>query len=41
MVMVACDSNAALDRMREAVASAKGVATATTHLVLDTPFARE
>ncbi|HZH51250.1 MAG TPA: Lrp/AsnC family transcriptional regulator [Microvirga sp.] len=41
MVMVACESNAALDRVRDAVAAAPGVATATTHIVLDTPLARE
>jgi DNA-binding Lrp family transcriptional regulator len=41
MVMVACDSNAALDRIRDAVAAAPGVATATTHIVLDTPLSRD
>ncbi|MBZ6078123.1 Lrp/AsnC family transcriptional regulator [Microvirga puerhi] len=40
MVMVACDSNAALDRIRDAVGSVQGVATATTHVVLGTPLAR-
>jgi DNA-binding Lrp family transcriptional regulator len=41
MVMVACNSNAALDRIRDAVAAAPGVATAITHIVLGTPLARE
>ncbi|RDI59143.1 Lrp/AsnC family transcriptional regulator [Microvirga subterranea] len=41
MVMVACASNADLDRIRDAVAATPGVATATTHIVLDTPLARD
>ena len=41
MVTVSCDSNAALDRIRDAVAAAPGVASATTHIVLDTPLSRE
>lgn len=41
MVMVSCDSNAALDRIRDAVASVQGVATATTHVILGTPWAKE
>ncbi len=41
MVMVSCASNAALDRIRDAVAATPGVATATTHLVLGTPLARD
>ncbi|WP_246179514.1 Lrp/AsnC family transcriptional regulator [Microvirga thermotolerans] len=40
MVMVACDSHATLDRIRDAVASVRGVATATTHIVLATPLGR-
>jgi hypothetical protein len=40
MVMVSCDSNATLDRVRDAVASVQGVATATTHVILGTPWAR-
>lgn len=41
MVMVSCETNAALDRIRDTVASIQGVATATTHIVLSTPWARE
>ncbi len=41
MVNVVCDSNAALSRIREIVASVPGVATATTHIVLDTEWSRE
>ncbi|MCB5173726.1 MULTISPECIES: Lrp/AsnC family transcriptional regulator [Microvirga] len=41
MVMVSCDSNATLDRIRDAVAAVQGVATATTHIVLATPWARD
>ncbi len=41
MVMVSCASNAALDRIRDAVAVTPGVATATTHIVLGTPLARD
>ena len=41
MVNVVCDSNAALSRVREIVASVPGVATATTHIVLATEWARE
>lgn len=40
MVMVACDTNATLERIRDAVAAVQGVATATTHIVLGTPLAR-
>ncbi|WP_134496380.1 Lrp/AsnC family transcriptional regulator [Microvirga pakistanensis] len=41
MVMVACDSNATLNSIRDAVAAVKGVATATTHIVLATEWSRE
>jgi Lrp/AsnC family leucine-responsive transcriptional regulator len=41
MVNVACDSNATLNRIRDIVASVRGVATATTHIVLATEWARE
>ncbi len=41
MVNVVCDSNATLSRVREIVASVPGVATATTHIVLSTEWARE
>jgi DNA-binding Lrp family transcriptional regulator len=41
MVSVACDSNATLNRIRDMVASVPGVATATTHIVLATEWARE
>jgi DNA-binding Lrp family transcriptional regulator len=41
MVHVACDSNAALNRIRDVVASVQGVATATTHIVLATEWARD
>ncbi len=40
MVMVACDSNASLNRIRDIVAAVKGVASATTHIVLATEWAR-
>ncbi|MBO1908756.1 Lrp/AsnC family transcriptional regulator [Microvirga sp. 3-52] len=40
MVNVSCDSNAALNRVRETVASVPGVATATTHIVLATEWER-
>ncbi|WP_112662650.1 Lrp/AsnC family transcriptional regulator [Microvirga flavescens] len=40
LLSVACESNAALDRVRNAVASTKGVATATTHVVLASAGAR-
>jgi len=41
MVMVACDSNATLNGIRDQVAAVKGVATATTHIVLATEWARD
>ena len=41
MVNVICDSHATLNRVREAVASVQGVATATTHIVLATEWARD
>lgn len=41
MVHVACDSNATLNRIRDVVASVQGVATATTHIVLATEWARD
>lgn len=41
MAMVACDSSATLNEVREAIASAKGVATATTHIVLSTEWDRD
>jgi len=41
MAMIACDSNATLNQVREAIAGVKGVATATTHIVLATEWARE
>jgi DNA-binding Lrp family transcriptional regulator len=41
MVVVACDSNAALNRIRDIVAAVPGVATATTHIVLATEWARD
>src|SRR5690349_1313755 len=41
MVMVACDSNATLNRIRDTIAAVKGVATATTHIVLATEWARD
>jgi len=41
MVNVACDSNAALNRVRETIASVQGVATATTHIILATEWARD
>lgn len=41
MVNVACDSNATLNRIRDVVASVPGVATATTHIVLATEWARD
>jgi Lrp/AsnC family transcriptional regulator, leucine-responsive regulatory protein len=40
MVMVACDSNATLNRVRDTVAGVQGVATATTHIVLATEWER-
>lgn len=40
MVMVACDSNATLNTIRDSVAAVKGVATATTHIVLATEWSR-
>jgi DNA-binding Lrp family transcriptional regulator len=40
MVAVSCDSNATLNRIRDIVASVQGVATATTHIVLATEWAR-
>jgi len=40
MVMVSCDSNATLNRIRDTIAAVKGVATATTHIVLATEWAR-
>jgi len=41
MVTVACDSNATLNRIRDTVATVKGVATATTHIVLATEWTRD
>ena len=41
MVMVACDSNATLNRVRDIVAGVQGVATATTHIVLATEWERD
>ncbi len=41
MVNVVCDSNATLSRVREIVASVPGVATATTHTVPATHWARQ
>lgn len=41
MVMVACDSNAALSAIRDRIAAVNGVATATTHVVLATEWARD
>lgn len=41
MVMVACESNAALNAVRDAVAAVKGVASATTHIVLATEWSRD
>jgi Lrp/AsnC family leucine-responsive transcriptional regulator len=41
MVVVSCDSNATLNRIRDIVAAVQGVATATTHIVLATEWARE
>jgi DNA-binding Lrp family transcriptional regulator len=41
MVMVACDSNATLNTIRDKVATVKGIATATTHIVLATELARD
>ena len=41
MVMVSCDSNATLNRVRDTVADVQGVATATTHIVLATEWERE
>jgi DNA-binding Lrp family transcriptional regulator len=41
MVMVACDSNATLNRVRDTVAGVQGVATATTHIVLATEWERD
>lgn len=40
MLMVACASNADLNRVRDNVATVKGVATATTHIVLATEWSR-
>jgi Lrp/AsnC family leucine-responsive transcriptional regulator len=40
MVMVACDSNATLNRVRDTVAALQGIATATTHIVLATEWER-
>ncbi|CAD7036150.1 Lrp/AsnC family transcriptional regulator [Pseudorhizobium endolithicum] len=40
MVNVSCESNAALSRIRDVVASVQGVATATTHIVLATEWSR-
>ncbi|MCB8821510.1 Lrp/AsnC family transcriptional regulator [Microvirga rosea] len=40
MVIVACESNASLDRIRDAISAVPGVATATTHVILGTPLAR-
>jgi len=41
MVMVACDTNATLNTVRDKVGAVKGVATATTHIVLATEWARD
>ena len=41
MAVVSCDSNATLNRVRESVAAVPGVATATTHIVLSTEWARD
>jgi DNA-binding Lrp family transcriptional regulator len=41
MVSVSCDSNATLNRITETVASLKGVATATTHIVLAMEWVRK
>ncbi|HEU6441756.1 MAG TPA: Lrp/AsnC family transcriptional regulator [Microvirga sp.] len=41
MVVVECDSNATLNAVRDQVAAAKGVATATTHIVLATEWSRD
>lgn len=41
MVMVSCDSNATLNQIRDTIAAVKGVATATTHIVLATEWERD
>jgi len=41
MIMVSCDSNATLNRVRDRIATVKGVATATTHIVLATEWSRD
>ena len=41
MAMVACDSNGTLNAVRDVVASVQGVASATTHIVLATEWARD
>jgi Lrp/AsnC family leucine-responsive transcriptional regulator len=41
MALVSCDSNATLNRVRDSIAAVKGVATATTHIVLATEWERD